>query len=106
MLGITLSGELCAPNVPDYNRGSGEKHVIFKMAPGLIRSIQIPSDRSQNDVNKFSYKKIGWKVSVGGVNADIFAHSPNTQFYMLFEPYLHNPEHTHMEPFEYAKLLT
>jgi hypothetical protein len=51
-----------------------EKMSFFQMAPGSILSTQIPSDRSQYDVYKFSFKKIGWKVSVGGVKADIFAH--------------------------------
>ena len=57
------------------------------MASGSILSIQIPSDRSQYDVYKFSSKKNGWKMSVGGVKVDIFVHYQNTQFYMLFEPY-------------------
>jgi len=54
--------------------GPVEKMSFFQMAPGSILSTQIPSDRSQYDVYKFSFKKIGWKVSVGGVKADIFAH--------------------------------
>ena len=54
--------------------GPVEKMSFFQMAPGSILSTQIPSDRSQYDVYKFLFKKIGWKVSVGGVKADIFAH--------------------------------
>jgi hypothetical protein len=79
---------------------------FFQLAQWLILSIQIPSDMSQYDVYKVSFKKIGWKVSVGGVKVENGSHYQNTQFYMLFEPYLHNPEHTHMEPFEYSKLFT
>ena len=47
---------------------------FFQLAQGLILSIQIPSDMSQYDVYKVSSKKIGWKVSVGGVKVDIFVH--------------------------------
>ena len=54
--------------------GPVEKMSFFQMAPGSILSTQIPSDRFQYDVYKFLLKKNGWKVSVGGVKADIFAH--------------------------------
>ena len=53
--------------------GPVEKMSFFQMAPGSILSTQIPSDRSQYDVYKVLSKKIGWKVSIGGVKVDIFA---------------------------------
>ena len=55
---------------------------------------------------KVSSNKIGWNVSVGGVKVESGSPLQNTQFYMLFEPYLHNPEHMHMEPIKYAQMFT
>jgi hypothetical protein len=47
--------------------------LFFQMTPGSILSIKILSDRFQYDLYKFLFKTIGWKVSVGGVKANIFA---------------------------------
>ena len=47
---------------------------FFLLAQGLILIIQIPLDMSQYDVYKVSFKKIGWKVSVGGVKVENGSH--------------------------------
>ena len=87
------------------------------MASGSILSTKIPSYKSQYDVYKVSSKRIGKKVSIGGVKVEnnkypilhailsIFAQS-RAHAYGTFKYEKKFTWMFDMEPFNYATLLT